>query len=171
MVRKTDEKARLGRIVPAVLAGLAGSFGAPCAATAQTPQQTARVAPAPDQLTALKMLWSTMAAVDHANRTGNYSVLRDLGTAGFQARNNAAALAGVFATVRSGSNDLSNALIVTPQWEIPPTMIRADLLRMRGSFPLRPGPIRFDLLYGWENGWRLEGISIDASLPSAGERR
>lgn len=128
----------------------------------QAPRPAAPSAvPVPDELTALRMVWSAMAAVDHANRTGNYSVLRDMGSAGFQANNNPATLAGVFAGIRDRQVDLSNTLLVTPNWEIRPTMVQPTVLRMRGAFPLRPQPIAFDLLFQWDRGgWRLEGIAV-----------
>jgi hypothetical protein len=130
-------------------------------------QQAAPAQPVPDRMTALKLLWSTMAAADHANATGNYSVLRDLGSAGFQRLNNPATLATVFATVRQQRIDLANTLLVEPSWEIAPTMIAQGQLRMRGRFPLRPTSIAFDLIYEWDNGWRLHGISV---LPFAAGR-
>lgn len=117
--------------------------------------------PVPDQLTALRMVWGIMAAVDQANRTGNYSVLRDLGSTGFQANNNPTTLAGVFGRIRTQQIDTSAALLVSPTWEIPPRMTSATVLRMRGTFPLRPAPIAFDLLFAWERGgWRLEGVAV-----------
>lgn len=147
-----------------IVAGPAPAFGQ--GRRTQPPAQPAPVAPAnvpvPDRLTSLKMLWSTMAAVDHANRTGNYSVLRDLGSAGFQANNNPANLAAIFAGLRDQNVDLADTLIVTPVWEIAPAMVRPSVLRMRGSFPLRPAAILFDLLFTWNGGWRLEGIAVQA---------
>ncbi len=114
------------------------------------------------QLTSLELLWSIMAAVDHANRTGNYSVLRDLGSAAFQSRNNPANLAAIFAGLRDQRVDLSSTLVVTPTWEIAPTMVQPGTLRMRGSFPLRPAAILFDLLFLWDGGWRLDGVAVQA---------
>lgn len=103
-----------------------------------------------------------MAAVDHANRTGNYSVLRDLGTAAFQTRNTAANLAAIFAGLRERNVDLSETLIVTPVWEIAPSMIQPRVLRLRGRFPLRPAAIAFDVLFAWDGGWRLEAIAVQS---------
>ena len=134
-------------------------------ARGQSPAAAAANMPVPDQRTALKMVWGLMAAVDQANRTGNYSVLRDLGTAAFQANNNPANLAAIFAGLRGQSLDLSDALTVTPVWEIPPRMVSPTVLRMRGTFPLRPQPVAFDLLFAWDRRWRLEGIAVQA-LPA-----
>lgn len=163
----TDGRRRFGpgRVAPASLLLVALALALPheaalgqarSAAPAAAPAQ----APAPDQVTGLKMLWSVMAAVDHANRTGNYSVLRDLGTASFQSRNNPANLAAIFAGLRERNVDLSDTLVVTPVWEIPPTMVQPRVLRMRGSFPLRPAAILFDLLFAWDGGWRIEAIAV-----------
>ena len=140
---------------------------APAPAPAQAPPPRAAPVPSPvpvpDQRTSLKLLWSMMAAVDQANRTGNYSVLRDLGSTGFQTNNNPATLAGVFAGLRGRNVDLADTLTVNPVWEIAPTMTRAGGLRMRGSFPLRPAAIAFDLIFAWERGeWRLDGVAVQA---------
>ena len=159
-----------GRIAPARLVFAALALVFPCQpALAQAPPAAATTtspAPAPDQLTSLKMLWSTMAAVDHANRTGNYSVLRDLGSPAFQTRNNPANLAAIFAGLRAENVDLSATLVVTPAWEIQPTMVQPGILRMRGTFPLRPAAIAFDLLFSWQNGWQLEGVAVQAQSES-----
>jgi len=108
-----------------------------------------------------KLVWSAMAALDHANQTGNYSVLRDLGAPSFQANNSAATLAGIFQTLRAQQVDVANALIIPPAYEFPPGIIAGGLLRARGSFPLRPSGIAFDLLFQNVNGqWRLFGIAV-----------
>lgn len=101
-----------------------------------------------------------MTAVDQANKTGNYSVLRDLGSSGFQTNNNAAALGEIFAGIRSRRVDLSDTLLLTPTYELAPAIIGPGLLRMRGSFNMRPTGVGFDLIYQWDQGWRLHGISI-----------
>ena len=101
-----------------------------------------------------------MAAIDQANKTGNYSVLRDLGSPGFQANNNAASLATVFATIRGNRIDLSDTLLVVPTYEFAPAVTPPGTLRMRGSFNMRPITIQFDLLYEWHQGWRLEAVAL-----------
>ena len=59
------------------------------------------VMPVPGSLEMSKLIWSTLAAVDHANRSGNYSVLRDISAQGFQINNDPARLATIFAGIRS----------------------------------------------------------------------
>lgn len=159
-----------GPIAPALLllAGLALGLPQPALGQARRPapaqpaSQAQAPAPAPDQLTSMRMVWSMMAAVDHANRTGNYSVLRDLGTVAFQSRNNPASLATIFAGLREQNVDLSNTLVVTPLWEMPPSMVQPHVLRLRGRFPLRPAAIAFDILMTWDGAWRLEAIAVQA---------
>ena len=154
-----------GRVAPArlLLAALALALPAEAALgqpRAAGPAPAPVAAPVPDQRSALGMVWSMMAAVDHANRTGNYSVLRDLGTPAFQANNNPATLGAIFANLRQQGVDLSETLVVTPNWEFEPHMVSPTVLRLRGSFPLRPSAILFDLLLSWDRGWRLEGIAV-----------
>jgi hypothetical protein len=123
---------------------------------------------APDSQTAAKLIWSTMAALDQANQTGNYSVLRDLGSPGFQASNSAATLGGIFQSLRAQRIDLGNTLVVIPVWQA--GIVQNNMLRIRGSFPLRPAQIGFDLLFQSVNGqWRLFGIAV-APLPQAAGR-
>jgi hypothetical protein len=117
----------------------------------------------PDRVSLAKLLWSTMAAIDHANKTGNYSVLRALGSPGFQAANQEGALADIFASIRNQRIDLTDTIGIGPVFEYPPAILNG-LLRMRGAFPMRPRGIEFDLLYEFNNGWRLQGVAIRAVL-------
>ena len=140
------------------------SLGAmPNAALAQVQQGRPAISsvPVPSELELAKLVWSTMAMVDHANRSGNYSVLRDTSASGFQIQNDPSRLAEIFAPVRSLRIDLSNALIVAPVYTGGPTLLQADVFRVQGYFPLRPSPIFFDFYFQWEQGrWKLFGISI-----------
>lgn len=158
--------ARVLRLGPALLLAVALVEPAPAQPPRPAPRQAAPAAaanvPVPDQRTALKMLWSIMAALDQANRTGNYSVLRDLGSSAFQTNNNPANLATIFARLRGQQIDLTDTLLVTPNWQVSPTMVAPTVLRMRGTFPLRPQPIAFDLLFAWDRGWRLDGVAVQA---------
>lgn len=120
----------------------------------------------PDGLAVLKLVWTTMAAIDHANLTGNYSVLRDLGSPSFQATNSAASLAGRFQTLRNQRVDLSNSLLVTPTYDIGPVIVEGGLLRVRGIFPVRPNPIAFDLLFQPAGTrWALFGVAVAPIAP------
>lgn len=118
--------------------------------------------PVPSELELAKLIWSTMAMIEHANRSGNYSVLRDTSATGFQINNDPAALASIFAGLRATRIDLSNTLIVAPSYLGPPAQVQPDVFRVRGFFPLRPTAIFFDLLFKWEQGrWKLFGVSVE----------
>ncbi|MEQ1689325.1 MAG: hypothetical protein ABL874_12200 [Sphingopyxis sp.] len=117
--------------------------------------------PVPGELELSKMLWSTMAAIDHANQSGNYSVLRDLSAPAFQQANDAARLAQFFAGIRASRVDLSSALLIAPTYRAAPSVRVGNVLRLQGLFGLRPTAIMFDLEYQWYNGaWRLYGVAI-----------
>jgi hypothetical protein len=121
-----------------------------------------------DSLTVSKLIWSSVAALDHANQTGNYSVLRDLGAPSFQTANSAATLAGLFQPLRGQQVDLANALIVVPMFDFPPAIIQGGLLRARGRFPLRPTMIGFDFLFQNVSGqWKIFGLSVVPLAPHA----
>ena len=155
---------RPGLDAPAVfLAAAALAWGAPALAQAPPPAQTPRISsqPVPSELELAKLVWSTMAMVDHANRSGNYSVLRDTSANGFQIQNDPARLAEIFAPIRSLRVDLGNALVVEPRYTDGPRLLQADVFQVKGYFPLRPTAIFFDLYFQWEQGrWKLFGISI-----------
>ncbi|RHW17892.1 hypothetical protein D1610_05105 [Sphingomonas gilva] len=147
-----------GRLIaPALL--ILGAAG-PAPAQQQTSAPASNV-PVPGELELSKLIWSTMAAVDHANQAGNYSVLRDLSAPGFQVNNDAARLAQVFASLRAQNIDLSNCLLLAPTYTSTPTQVQPGVLRVQGYFGLRPTAIVFDLYYQWAGGkWRLFGVSI-----------
>lgn len=159
-----------GRFAPArlLLAALilAVSTG-PAPALAQRP---AAVNAIPDQAGLARLVWSTLAAVDHANKTGNYNVLRSLGSPDFQATNSAPALSRIFASLREQGINLSDTLSIEPSYEFAPAL-EGGMLRLRGAFRMRPQAIQFDLLYQWNQGWMLQGIAVRAvpfsTLPRA----
>jgi hypothetical protein len=122
----------------------------------------------PDNLVTAKLLWSTMAAMDHASDTGNFTVVNALGTAAFRTRNPPATLAAVFTTLRNQRVDLSDALLVSPTFELAPHMVTSNAFRMRGIFPLRPTAVAFDLVFAWESGWRLDAVAVLPIAASAG---
>lgn len=145
---------------PILAAALAAAL--PAASAAQmTPQQLAN-APLPSELELNKLVWTTIAAVDHANKSGNYSVVRDLAAPGFQMANDPAKLTQIFAGLRASNTDLSNALLLAPTWRSQPRMVQADMLQLQGFFGLRPTAISFEFLFQWTGGrWRLFGVAIN----------
>lgn len=150
-----------GRHAPAHLLAAALLLLTGVPATAQVPNPPPAAMPVPDPIELSKLVWSTMAAIDHANRSGNYSVLRDLGSPGFQVNNDAAKLAEVFASIRNQNIDLSNTLLLAPTYSAAPAIVGPGVMRIQGGFGLRPIAIDFDLYYQWSSGrWKLYGVSI-----------
>lgn len=110
---------------------------------------------------ALYLIRSTLLTLNDANRSGNYTVLRDLAAPTFQANNTAADLSLVFADLRRRNFDLFAVALAAPQLSTPPYLDTNKMLRLNGHFPTRPLHINFDLLFENVGGrWRLFGISV-----------
>jgi hypothetical protein len=174
-----------------MLAALVAASFFPTMASAQSPKPAPKVGPsrptqAPrpadiDKNGVLILVRSTLLALDQANKTGNYTVLRDLGAPGFQT-NTAARLAEIFAYQRNQNLDLSGVAVLEPQLSMLPQIEATGMMHMAGFFPSVPTQIRFELLYAPVQGqWKLFGLSVslgssapvapsDAPAPSATEQ-
>jgi hypothetical protein len=109
----------------------------------------------------LYLIRSTLLTLNDANRSGNYTVLRDLAAPDFQARNTAADLAVIFTDLRRRNFDLFAVALTAPQLTVSPALDANKLLRLTGLFPTRPLQINFDLVFEVVNGrWCLDGISV-----------
>jgi hypothetical protein len=117
------------------------------------------------------LIRSAVVALNQANMTGNYSVLRDLSAPGFQQANSFADLATIFAELRARQLDLGPVVVIDPQLFRPAAIDERGLLRLTGFFASRPEQVNFDLAFQRVEGeWRLFGIGlntsrIEASLP------
>jgi hypothetical protein len=110
----------------------------------------------------------TIIALHHANMTGNYSVLRDMGTPLFRENFDQTALAGAFANLRARKIDLSPAYFLSPNLTKSPELNKDNELVLVGFFPTQPMKIQFELRFMQLDGkWRLAGIGVDA-LPLPG---
>src|SRR3954468_1949639 len=94
---------------------------------------------------ALYLIRSTLMALNDANRTGNYTVLRDLAAPDFQARNTSADLSVAFTDLRRRNLDLFAVALINPTIETLPALDKDGRLRLSGYFPTRPLQIKFDL--------------------------
>jgi hypothetical protein len=107
-----------------------------------------------------------LTAVNHGNITGNYTVLRDLGSVGFREKNTAAQLAVIFRNLREQKVDLSPILTLDPQFTQAPTLNQAGQLELVGFFPTQPLQVRFGLAFQRvEAGWMIHTISVGAVDP------
>jgi hypothetical protein len=128
--------------------------------------------PAPiDRNGVLILIRSTLIALDEANKTGNYTVLRDLGSPGFQV-NTAARLAEIFVSQRKDNIDLSGVAVLEPQLTVLPQIEANGMMRMAGFFPSVPTQVNLELMYApvdWQ--WRLFGISVSLGQSARSPRR
>ncbi len=137
----------------------AGAIGAGLAQDAK-PAQEPKAAQI-DRNGVLILIRSSLLALDQANKTGNYTVLRDLGAPGFQATNTAARLGDIFAALRRDKVDLSGVAALDPQLTLLPQIEPNGLMHMTGFFPSVPAQVKFDLAYAPVDGqWKLFGISV-----------
>jgi hypothetical protein len=115
------------------------------------------------------LIFSTLIALNQANTTGNYTVLRDLGAPGFQSANSSTGIAGALATLRPRNLNLSAILLFQPKFLRKPDIDAQGMLRATGHFTTRPR-VNFDLIFQFVGGrWRLFGMAVDTSqtLPPA----
>ncbi len=123
-------------------------------------QALRKSAPPVDPVGALILLRSSLTALDHANKTGNYTVLRDLGSSAFQA-NTAAQLTEIFANQRRAHLDLAFVSVLDPKMTAEPQIDSSGLLHLSGMFAVAPAPVTFELIYAPQDGqWRLFGLSV-----------
>jgi hypothetical protein len=112
------------------------------------------------------LIRTTLIALDQANKTGNYTVLRDLGAPRFQLYN-ASKLAEIFAKQRNDKLDLSGVAAIDPQLTILPQIEGDGVMHMAGFFPSVPVQVNFDLSFAPINGeWKLYGISVGVGASS-----
>jgi hypothetical protein len=142
-------------------ATLAETKPAPAKPAAQAPQAKQELKMETVQLAAL--IKSTIMALQHANQTGNYSVLRDLGTPVFRERFDLAQLTAIFSNLRSRSVNLSPVLFLAPNLTKQPELTEGNQLRIVGDFPTQPLKIQYEMLFLQIDGvWRIDGLAIDA---------
>jgi len=142
----------------------------PVRAEAETPAKGAPQQAQIDRNGLLILTKSTLLALDQANKTGNYTVLRDLAAPSFAAANNPARLAEIFANLRRDRVDLSGVIVLDPQLTIMPEINADGMLHFAGFFPSAPSQINFELLFApVDRQWRLFGISttLGSSVPAA----
>ena len=121
--------------------------------------------PMPDGYRINLLIRTTIVAVNHANKTGNYSVLHALGAPGFQAANTPEQLAERFEKQRKSKFDLSPILFFNPKLVEKPHIDEFGMLRLTGFFETRPQQVNFDLVYEHVDGdWQHFGLGIGTQL-------
>lgn len=141
-----------------------------CVASGQGHAQSALKVPDANGLTIL--VRTTIVALNHANRTGNYTVFRDIGAPAFHKTNTPAKLASIYASHRAQNLDFSPIVLFNPKYTKTPAINRQGLLRLTGLFPTRPMSVHFDLVYQWvEQRWQLFGISVQTRQAKAAAKK
>lgn len=138
------------------------------------PERPAAAAPAqpatpqlPPPELMLALIRSTMIAINHANLTNNYTVLRDLGSPVFQSTTTPQQLSQAFAGQRSRGVDLTLVLAITPELSTQPTIEPNGVMRLVGYYPTNP---RVEFNFGYQNingFWRHAGISMNVQPQAA----
>lgn len=152
-------------------AGISQPQDAPAAAPAAVPLQPQEqpLVPGPEALTVLIKM--TLAALNQANRTNNYSVLWALGSDTFRQANTPQSMADGFAGIREARLDLSPMILLTPQLVQLPAIEQGRYLHLRGFFATQPSRIDFDLIFEPSGGqWKLSGLSVSRASPGEGTR-
>jgi hypothetical protein len=139
----------------------------PAAQPAQpaAPSAPSAAAPVPmiDKALTLILVRSTLLALQQANETGNYSVMRELGAPEFQNNNSSSRLSENFANLRAQKIDLSPLTVLEPELSLP-LKFENNILKIKGFFPSAPLQVNFDLAFtNVANRWRLMGLSLDMS--------
>ncbi len=149
-------------------AAFAGDGSGSTSAVKSAQQKRGARAVMPDNVKLNLLIRTSIIALNHANQTGNYTVLQNLGAPGFRAANDSARLARVFAALRKRHLDLSPILYFTPKLFRPPIIGPDGLLRMAGFFPTSPERVNFELVFQRVGGrWRIFGIGVTTSSPDA----
>jgi hypothetical protein len=127
-----------------------------------TPQNVAiAVNPLPPADVMLGLIRTTIVAVNQANQTGNYTVLRDLGAPDFRNANDASRLAAIFQVLREQGIDFTPLLQIPPEVSEAPAIDASGLMRLTGFFPTEPLRVNFDMSFQIVNGgWRPYTISV-----------
>jgi hypothetical protein len=115
----------------------------------------------PDNAKITLLIQTHIAALSHANLTGNYSVIHALGSPAFQAVNSTAQLAANFAIFRSQGIDISPTILLPPMLNGPPRLEGDNVLRVSGQYDTKPQRVVFELAFqAVNNAWRLAGIAV-----------
>ena len=129
-------------------------------------------APSPDKVSGPEisvLIRTTLIALQQANDTGNFTVLRDLGSASFRTVNNPVKLGNIYGKIHEAGVDLSPAVLIDPFLVRPPIIDANRVLIIEGFFPTQPLNITFKMGFRFEFGaWRLLSLSVGGREPQQG---
>lgn len=115
---------------------------------------------------AIALVRTTIAAIDAANQTGDYSVLHALGASAFREAVSVDDLARQNAPLRAANIHLVSALLPIPEFTQPLIIDAENRLTIAGYVPTLPLRTRFVFRFIWEaDTWRLTDIAVAAAPP------
>lgn len=115
------------------------------------------------------LLKNVLVSLDQANKTGDYSVFRDLSAQDFR-ENNPAQLAAIFSKQRDDKMDLSGIVVLDPILTEAPRLDQNNRLYLSGFFPSVPLQLNYEMVFASEDKrWKLWSIYVNFtdSAPSA----
>ncbi len=152
------------------LASPAGAQTAPKDAK-QKPVEQAALPPPPQDVSGPEMsmlIRGTVIALHQANVTGNYTVLRDLGSSILRASNSAADLAAQFTEFRQRGFNLAPTVLYDAVLDQKPKLTTDGVLQLIGHFPTKPQEVIFDFTYRYELGaWRIAVMRVGSRMAVA----
>ena len=163
-IRVVQTSLQAGLLTVLLFAGASSSVLAQESAAAPTSGMTAE-----SRKLATLLIKNTLVAVNQANLTGNYTVLRDLSTPGFRQLNSAADLGTIFANLRQNKIDLSPIVLMEPVITAAKFSKEQKQLRLKGHFPSEPVQVEFELIFQQAEpaGWVIHGISVGTTKAGA----
>lgn len=141
-------------------------------AAAQVPRQAPPVQPvapppaqaqvvAPDYEGLLILIANTIIALNQANLTDNYTVLRELGSPDFQKINTARRLGEIFADMRARKLNFAPIVMFQPKFVRQPEIDPRGFIRTTGFYETSPLQVHFDLVFqSVASSWRPFEISV-----------
>lgn len=113
-----------------------------------------------DRIFVNTLIKSSLISLNQANQTNNYSVVRALGSPGFQSNNSEEDLEAIFTDIREAGLDFSAISEYEPIFTSDPVLDESNNLLVQGRFPTNPN-IEFNLLYQLVNGqFRIDTLTV-----------
>ncbi|MGE0023315.1 MAG: hypothetical protein AB7S70_06770 [Hyphomicrobium sp.] len=116
---------------------------------------------APNRAEAVRLIRSTLDAINDANVTANYSVLHGLGSPEFQSAYPVATLAQQLGGMRDRHLDLGIAVSLEPIITNAAFNVSGNIVQLVGYFPTAPARLTFRLSYKYvDSRWALHGFDL-----------
>jgi hypothetical protein len=130
------------------------------------PRPAALAIPNADGLVIL--IRTSIIALQQANVSGDYAILRDIGAPRFQQANSPEKFSKAFADLRGREIDLGQIAVVNPQLVAEPKIDANGFLSLTGFFSVASDRVNFDLVFQMVGErWRLFGIGVHPTQESA----